>query len=319
MRLTHSIIILCWIVGLSMAGCRKDSSPAPSRIDENYFVITDNPNDPVDHAIYEFYKTTGIASFMNDTIYKKQTGHIDGQQRGSYIKLSLSYTMYAQTTASYTKVSSKERIPALLELLKEKMLPKLPSQMLIPSILLADSVTDGYPIFEPAFAYGWTVLRGFNTVGISVKDVEAMSDEEKAMYTASMLAGIAEYVLNNQYADQVQNNFFGISRTAAKTVVPSVPVDIYTLQDLFPYVLPPNKAPLPQNLGFLRYPMKRYPGGNPFLIAPREADDCRAFLTAAFFYAPAAFADLHVNETLVLKKFSVIRELLKQAGFQLPD
>lgn len=290
--------------------------PEPSNLDKNYFVIEDNPNDPIDHAIYEFYKSTGIASFYTDTIYKKKISREnENPARYSYIKLSLDYSPLANLWVYSEPLSSRDNIPALLTLIQEEMLPKLPPIRLFPNILFIDSFTI-YPIMDIQLSHGWSSLHGFNTLGIIVRDVEAMNSGERKMYAASILAGIAEKRINELMATRVQKDFLSITREASKTLFP-VDIDIYFGVPLL-YVIPPGTEPPAKDFGLLFYPSFNF-GGMPLPNMPRETDDIRGFLTAAFYYTNQQFADLHPNETLVLKKFGIMKNFAKEAGFNLPD
>ena len=298
---------------LIIVSCRKEKSPEPSDLDRNYFVIEDNPNDPIDHSIYSFYKNTGIAAFYNDSIYKKKISREDETPaRYSYIKLSLSYSPSGNSTVYSKPLSSRNHIQSLLQLMETAVIPKLPSAEIIPSLYLIDSFSYGM-IKNVQIPHGVTAIYGFNTVGIKVEAAATMNNEERKMYAASILAGIALKRINDQYAAQLQKDFFSISRQATKTIVP---MDIYS-GNIWTLLMPPGSEPLPQTIGFLFYPTFDFPLGD-FPMFPLEAGDLRAFLTAVFFYTPQEFADLHPNETLVLKKFSIMRNIVKEAGFKIP-
>lgn len=318
MRITVPSSLACFLIAVITltAGCRKEKSPGPSHLDQNYFVIEDNPSDPTDHAIYEFYKSTGIASFYTDTIYKRKISkENENPARYSYVTLSLEYDPLANNWVYYTPLSSRENIPALLDLMKTELVPKLPPVSLFPCILLIDSFTN-YINTNIQLSHGWTALYGFNTLGIKVKNVEAMSSAERKMYAASMLAGIAEKRVNQLIGTRVQKEFLSVSREATKNLFP-FEVDIY-YGIPFMYVLPPDQVPPPNDIGFLFYPTFEM-NGIPLDNMLRETDDLRAFLTAVFYYTEQEFADLHPNQTLVLKKFDVMRSFAKEAGFKIPE
>ncbi len=201
------------LAGLLLASCRKEKAPEPSNLDKNYFVIEDNPNDPIDHSIYTFYKSTGIATFYNDSIYKKRISR-EGEipERFAYIKLTFTYAPFGNTNAFYSKLlSSRSNIQALLQLLETEMIPKLPSAGIIPSILLLDSFSD-HTYKNVQIPHGFTSICGFNTVGITVEDVEMMNNEERKMYTASILAGIAARRLSDGYEAQLQKRILSAFR-----------------------------------------------------------------------------------------------------------
>lgn len=309
------ILSCCLLAGLLFtAGCRKEKSPEPSNEDKNYFVIEDNPNDPIDHSIYTFYKKTGIATFYNDSIYKKRVSK-EGETpaRYSYIKLSLNYSPVGSSNVYSERLTSRSNIQSLLQLMETEMVPKLPSASIIPSIYLLDSFSYNR-VGKIQISHGLTSIYGFNTVGIKVEDVGTMNEEERKMYAASILAGIAVRRITDGYGSELQKEFFSISRTATRTVIP---VDIYAGY-VWLLILPPGMEPSPKDIGFLFYPTFDFPLGD-YPNMPLETEDLRAYLTAVFYYTPQEFTDLHPNETLILKKFGIIRNIAKEAGFKIPD
>ena len=312
-------LFFCLLAVLLATGCRKEKMPEPSGLDEDYFVVQDDPNDPVQHARYEFYKSTGIASFYNDTIKKKQVGEIDGMPRYTYYTLSMDYTMYGDFNINYKLVSDKSQIPAFLDLLKQDLLPRLPDAIHFPSILMLDSIYDaGFPALNVQIADGWTSMQGFNTIGICVKDVAAMSDPEKKIYVASMLAGVAEKRLNDLDPERLQLEFFSISRAISNSILPTW--DIY-FGIAFMFAFPAGNHPAAHTLGILKYPRVKLgetPPMNDLVSMPRTTHDLRAYLTAAFCYTEEEFINLYPDNALILKKFNIIRNMVQEAGFKLP-
>lgn len=314
-----NLYIHCIFAFLLLASCRKENAPSPSMLDENYFVIKDGSNNAVDYAIYEFYKSTGIASFYNDTIHKKQVSEANGIPLYEYKKLSLDYHPFGNSDNYFKIISNKANIPSFLKMLEEELLPILPSDLRIPSILLVDSFWNNiFKMVNIQVEAGMTALQGFNTIGMKVMDVEVMSTEEKKMYVASLLAGIAEFQINRLFAPQLQVDFFNVSRTAAKNIITG---DVYNPAPIM-YLFEPNAEPTPASLGFLRYSrMELLPFApfNDLECFPLETEDLRAFLCAVFYYMPAQFTDLNSNDALVVQKFSLIRDLVSKAGFKIPE
>ena len=318
LRIFTTCTITCCLIAslLSVAGCSKEKTLSPSNEDENYFVVKDNPNDPVDHAIYEFYHSTGIAGFCNDTIHRKRISDSAGQPRYTYITLSLSYNFYGKQTVKFKPVSNRSRIPALLTLMKQELLPRFPENFQVPSLFFVDSIWTVHPEQNIDIADGWTSFHGFNTVAVSVKDVEGMNADEQKMYVSSLLAGMAEKRLKRDEYGTLTNNFFSISRAVAKTMTST---DIYFGN---PFVLLGiNPVPPPPNLGFIKYYKNAFAIfiGAPNPVAPPgETEDLRSFLTAVFYYTPQEFESIYTGKTHVLKKFNAIREIARNAGFQVP-
>ncbi|QEC45658.1 hypothetical protein [Pseudobacter ginsenosidimutans] len=313
------ILFGCLLAASLATSCRKEKMPAPSGLDEDYFVVQDDPNDPVQHARYEFYKSTGIASFYNDTIKKKQVGEVDGKPRYTYYTLSMVYGLYGGAYTGYKLVSDKTQIPAFLDLLKTDFLPRLPDAIHFPSILMLDSIyNSGFPALNVQIADGWTSMQGFNTTGFCVKNVTAMSNDEKRVYIASLLAGIAEKRLNDLNAERLQDEFFSISRAVSNSIIPAW--DIY-FGIAFIFLYPAGNQPAAHTLGILKYPRVKLgeaPPMNDLVSMPRAPDDLRAYLTAALCYTEEEFTSLYTGNELILKKFSVIRNMVREAGFKLP-
>lgn len=312
---TIHILAFYLLAGVLLTGCRKEKVLDPSNLDKNYFIIEDNANDPVDHAIYSFYKSTGIATFYNDSIYKKRVSRVgEIPERFTYVKLSLSHTPFGNPEYFHSmSLSSRTHIQSLLQLLEAEVIPKLPSAEIIPSILLIDSFSD-HTIKNIQLPHGLTSIYGFNTVGIKVENMEIMSSEDRKMYAASILAGIAGNKLHERYAVRLQQGFFSISRTATKALLP---MDIYSSYPLF-LLLPMGSEPPPHDIGLLFYPTFDYEYGD-FPMLPRESDDLRAFITAAVYYTSQEFTNLHLNDPLVQQKFQIIKRMLKDAGFRVPE
>lgn len=312
-------LFYCLLAVVLATSCRKEKTPEPSGLDEDYFVVQDDPNDPVQHARYEFYKSTGIASFYNDTIKKKQVGEIDGKPRYTYYTLSMVYGLTGGGYISHKLVSDKTKIPVFLDLLKNNLLPRLPDAVHFPSILMLDSIYDGgFPALNVQISDGWTSMQGFNTMGICVKDVAAMSNDEKKMYVASMLAGVAEKRLNDLDPERLQDEFYSISRAISNSIIPTW--DIY-MGIAFMFVFPAGNHPAASTLGILKYPRVKLgesPPMNDLESMPRATHDLRAYLTAALCYTEEEFTNLYPSNALYLKKFKIIRNIVQEAGFKLP-
>lgn len=314
LRLGHQFC--CLIAGLVVfVSCRKEMVPEPSNLDVNYFVVSDNPNDSIDHSIYNFYIHTGIPCFYNDTIFKKELGK-EGKktQRHSYMKLSLEYAPFGNTSVATKPLSARSNIPAFLTLLQEDVIPRLPTNHYIPSILVLDHFANTALalLVNVQISHGWTSLVGFNTVGILAKNVYEMNREEEKMYAASILAGIAAKKITERYGAELQKDFFSVSRDATKSIIS---FDLYSTG--LPYLfagIPANMVPLPEDIGLLFHTTSTLG-----VSMPREADDMRAFITAAFYYTSEAFSSLHQNNMLVLKKYKIIRKILEETGFTLPE
>lgn len=301
-------------------GCKKEKALEPSNLDEDYFVVKDNPNDPVDHTIYQFYQSTGIASFYNDTIHRRRISDSAGFPRYNYVRLSLNYNLFGATQYRYVRLSSKTNVPACLTVIKDKVLPVLPDNLNIPSILLVDSFINLTPLLYVNSEDGWNAIQGFNTVGIKVVNAGVMTEEEKKTYAGSILAGMAEKRLNSLYAAELQKNFYSITRAAGLTLME---YDIYFGLPFFIFGVDFSTVPPAEQYGYLKYIHIANNWGldDPlYTAAPaNEQSDLRAFLTAIFRYTTAEFNAKYTNDELVLQKFGIVKNMAKRAGFKFAD
>ena len=145
--------------------CDKEDHLTPSNVGRDWFTIEDS-NDPVDHAIYQFYTETGIPVFYNDTIgeetrfdhWGNSYTHYEILQFGSS---SLGGTETPNPFSSY-ELCPKEDVVDGLEFLREEIVPVLPESIKITSFLLLKSLTPWNPAVVSNEAF-----KGLNTVLIS--------------------------------------------------------------------------------------------------------------------------------------------------------
>lgn len=292
-------------------GCKKESPLTPSGLDENHFVNHDIPDDPVDHAIYNFYQSTGIASFYNDTIaIQKISKAGEVPERFLTVKLSLDYYPTSMTADfTYAKLRSKQYIPGVLALLQTDVIRRIPDVKEIQSILYVDSLRYYSSFTGIELSHGFTAAYGFNTVGVEVKDVQIMGEPEKKMYAASILAGLAIKQLRRLDEERLQQDYFSISRGLAKNVLPN---DVY---NGFPYF---GTLPSPSSIALLYIPMSNLYAVNVNSF-PSEVSDLRSFLTMAFRYSKEELDVIYKNYTPILQKINIVRELLLKYGYTLPE
>lgn len=304
------------LILLAAAGCRKEKTPAPTHLDENYLVVKDNPDDAVDHQLYLFFQSTGIPGFYNDSVGKKQVGvSSTGVPQYTYQLLTLSYSPLGTAKSGVVATAYKQRIPAILDLMKTAVLPKLPAGIFIPSILFVDSIWFENPVFSNDPSTGWDAYHGFNTIAIKCRDVSAMNADQKRMYVASLLAGISAKKIMNTLGPRMQHEFFTISRDLA---MPEFGMDVYNsypLEFIFPVF------PEPEHFGFTQYlafVIKADGFEGTFTVAPREEDDLRIFLTAALYYTTEEFNAKYAAHAAIRDKFRILKEIAAGIGLQFP-
>ena len=87
----HIFLFLCSV--LALAACSSEDPITPRLTYGNDFVITDQPNDSIQHTRYLIYKDFGVPVYFNDTIAKHTEGiGVDGKPRTTYETVDLNWT-----------------------------------------------------------------------------------------------------------------------------------------------------------------------------------------------------------------------------------
>ncbi|NML21678.1 hypothetical protein HHL16_12375 [Pseudoflavitalea sp. G-6-1-2] len=301
----YSFCFLCsWLL---LAACKKESALQPSGIEETILTVKDNPNDPVDHAIYQFFQRTGIPCYYNDTLAKKEIGVFNGVPRYYYTRLTLAYSGAAgrDTAYKYNITSDKSKVLPMLQLLEHDLMPRIPSSVKLFSVLFVEDLAvrknyiPTYPELTALNSYG-----GFNTMAMRIVNPDTFSVESKKKYLAEAL-GTACYKRLTTLTDIDLNDFYSISRKAFGD-------EIYNTEFTSWF---PDQNRKPEEFGLILY----YPVFEIFILTPMPEDDLRSFLDAVFLYSTAEFNALYQQYPLVIKKFKLLKDFAKQIGFQFPD
>jgi len=293
-----------WRIGLLLSmlltgGCsKKEATPAPSNKDENYLVVPDNPNDPLEHAVYELYKTTGMPVFYNDTIARRQVGDSAGIPQYFYSKLMVNYSPSTglSNDIAYTLLPKQQRLKSMLNLLQNELLTVLPP---LPSVLLTDSLfqpTRDIPIIRDAHV-------GFNTVAIRSVDPDTMSADAQREYVLAVLTRVANQKLQSLKSAQLETDFHSITEASSPWIDPyhkqldEISDGTQTFEDF----------------GFISTVALQNK-----IYSPEKSRDIEAYLLAVFSNTPDEFNTMYASYPAVLKKFGVMRKMLTDLKFKLP-
>ncbi|MBO9632986.1 MAG: hypothetical protein J7578_07680 [Chitinophagaceae bacterium] len=301
-----------------LSACKKEATPAPSHKDENYLVVKDNPADPVDHRIFQFFENTGIPCFYNDTVAKVQVGiSSTGVPQYSFQRLVLSYSPLGSIKSQLFATKNKQYIPAILDLLKSELVPKLPAGIFIPSILFVDSLTLGdFFIDMDDPAVGWDAVAGFNTVAIRCRDVASMNADEKRLYIANIITGVVVNKMMSTQNTALQKDFYSISRALAKPELGDMDVyNSFPLEFFLPALPEPGHYAL---MRFLPYKVQFDDLVIYYTVPPREEEDLKMFLVAVLYYTTQEFNTKYDQYPAIKDKFRILGEIATAAGLQLP-
>jgi hypothetical protein len=299
--------LLIFAYMLLVAACKKEAALQPVNAEENLLVVKDNPSDPVDHAIYQFYQSTGIPCFYNDTLSRKQVGVNNGVPRYFYTTLTVNWSpaLGTDTFTQFRLPLEKSSLLSMLQLVKDELLPLVPEQIPIHSILFADTVftypaipAPNYPLKTELNAWA-----GLNTLVTRIVNPDTMNAASKKWYINSILQALCTKKLNNTPSVNLPATFFNISRKAYKN-------DIYVTDFTFQY---PNGTRKPEEFGLLFYfDIFGY------IITCSEQEDLRIFLEVIFNNTSAELNSRYAAYPVILEKINVLSALVRSAGFQLP-
>lgn len=288
-------------------GCSKEETTAFNDYDKNWLVVEDDANDASTHARYLFFKETGIPVFANDTIGTQQRIDVFGKEYTHYEKLSMSYSLGGVQTGAPPLVQSftycnKADVATALTFLKDEIIPVLPKEVHVPSILLVNDMTSN--------AFGSYAFKGFNTVVIAqVSKIAGMDAATRANYKAAILRALLTNTILDSRFNSLLDKFYAVSRK----YVPDR--DAY---GLYIYLLNssvkglPNGVPITtQAIGFLGTDPR-----NSYYTPISTWMDVCMYLEAAVANTQAQFKQKYGDNQRIMDKYAIIRQILEQINFK---
>lgn len=277
--------------------CDKEDHLKPSNVGRDWFTIEDS-NDPVDHAIYQFYTETGIPVFYNDTIgeetrvdhWGNSYTHYEILQFGSS---SLGGTETPNPFSSY-ELCPKEDVVNGLEFLREEIVPVLPESIKITSFLLLKSLTPWNPAVVSNEAF-----KGLNTVLISrVSELKDMSDAERLNMKGAIFNAVLATPVSG-YTEELAA-FYQATRSCYTE-------NLYGCAGWYFY----NRYGFsdPRAVGFLKDPNPSDYGS-----MPTEVQDVGMYIKAMFIYTPEEFEALYGAFSVVMTKYEIMKTVLRDIG-----
>lgn len=292
-----NIIFYVLLLSVLLVACGKDENLEPSNLGKDWFVVEDDVNDLVTHAIYQFYKETGIPVFYNDTIGRETRVDNWGNSYTYYETLSVNYALGGVAEAGgRPSVSSyvlcpKEYVLDGLEFLKTDVIPVIPENVGVHSFLLLDSLT--------SWGFGYEAFKGLNTILVSrMTKLNGMSEKARKSLRGAVIRSILS-VSVLAYEDELAT-FYKITRNH------------YTTEDLYGYNAWyfTSRTPYddPKEVGFL--------DKNPrnMAILPTESMDVNMYLEAIFSNTESEFMELYGAYEPIMKKYEIIKSILQDIG-----
>lgn len=303
-------IINLFILGLLLLtlACKKEDKLQPSGLDENPLVIKDNPNDPVDHAIFGFYQSSGIPVFYNDTIYKKQIADSAGIPKYFYQTLGLTYSPEGSVKENlrFTRLTDKNKVLPMISYLNQELLPAVPKSIFIPSVFMLNTLDYRY-YKNVYFVFPINAYHGFNTLGLKIVNPDTMDVVAKRRYNASVWGILAQRHLIKNSPEILSTKFYSVSNALGTSVY----------EANFTTLTANSKLKKLEEFGFLSF----QPGvreTNPTIktnLTPSQSEDLKMYFRAVFIYTRAEFTQLYGIYNPVMAKYEVARKFLTDIGF----
>lgn len=291
------IMLLSLLAG--MASCYKEDALIVPDQPDKYNILTDDPSDPTQHFIYEFYQkyNTVIITHPTEADYKFNFTSDNGikitppQQKQEVIDEGIGFLQ-----------------KVLLDLYSDSFLKKnLPF-----SILLSEEVRMA--------SYGETTVlnsyasSSFIALGNVTADLKTMSHDEFLKIRADVNASFwAKYMSEVRGLFTISEAFYEAS------------------EEVEPEIYSPNWYPFeetdPNEIDFYRYGMISYdpdrssifdefPEYN-YICAPSKATDLAQWMNFVFEKTPAEIREICDTYPVMQKKYDVIREAMLENGFDL--
>ncbi|NML19230.1 hypothetical protein HHL16_00025 [Pseudoflavitalea sp. G-6-1-2] len=299
------------VLATSMVACKKEAVFQP-RSKDYELTIKDNPSDPVDHAIFQFYENTGIPLFYNDTISREQVSVLDGVPQYAYQTLAIRYSLTgAYAGLSWTLLPNKEMLLPMLPFLKDKLLPQLTNVYPYPlaSIFIVSS-SRLRSFGEITYARNNKPFPGFNSLMLINVNPAEMSDSTQREYIADALGIMAYKMLKPAYDKGLANEFDKVTRSTS--LDPQIYLNMLKL-------LSPDGTRKLEDFSFLPI---RFTSGLAVGWTPLRQADFLSYIEAVFFYnnnPTAHFETDFAAYPLIIKKYRMVQKMLKNVGFNIAD
>lgn len=304
---------ILWLLGVFLAvGCTNEENELPvSDLDKDWFVITDNPDDPVDHERFLIYDTYGISIYYNDTIGSMIRQDYWGNDYIYYEVLQVFYSPGGdKPDGNFSLLEDKNVLLSQLIYLREKILSRVPRDYPFPPMLFVeDLMTSWAPEAD--------VFRGFNALVVeNVIGFDTLPEEDKRELDTRVLGGILSSLLFTREEDWLQKNFYPCS----KNLNPDPYTSVYSSGGSYGGVTVGDACygtdlEISLNaLGFLR-PLEESDLPEEYWYTPTQIWDVITYAELLFRYTMEEIEQLYASYPVVLEKYRMIRAKAETFGF----
>lgn len=275
--------------------CSDNENLKPSGFDKDWFVIENDPNDPLKSLVYDIYVNQKVPVFYNDTIGKSVREVDDnGNPVIHYQILVPHYTIDGMNT-TYRFVISRDDDVILngVRFLKERVLDKMPTDALPKSYFLVDSISI-YKYDYNIYDYAWSsekVYKGMaTTVCGKLSEIPDMTEIEMQELAAEVIAmDLGPYVFSN-YSKELENFYLQTNNFAGEDYYGVLDYNIWYIEDMYAY-------------GFLREISNYY-------TTPTRVEDVTDYVKYLYIYTDEEFANIYGGYDLIMAKYTIMKSII---------
>lgn len=310
-------ILYSLLLSLALFSCDKSYEKlTPSGQERNWLIIENEGTTPMEKLCYKIFIETGIPIYYNDTIGSEQRFSPVG---GGYTYYEILQPFYnpgsggvGSPTGAFRLVArdSIEDLLPLTQYIYDEILPTIPKNIYIPSILLTTK------LFSPSDSMAH---RGLNTIVVGETLLFEKEDGfEKRVYKGAMLRSIISGHLINKEGKWLEDNFYSLSIA----VNPKAPKGIYsfgklkvTVAKAWEKFVPTVTDPKLNALGFIRNDPKPPTTAERSWYTPTKDQDVNIFCEKLFAYTTQEIETEYAGHKVIMAKFDVMRGKLIELGF----
>lgn len=289
---------------LVLAACSDDDGNLTfSMDDKDWWEIKDNPDNKLDHLIYEVYKETGVSVFCNDTIGREVRVDNFGNAYNYYKIIDIAYNIEGRSVgADYVLSTRDQQKEDGVKFLRDRVISRLIPGTKPRCFLLVDYLRlNPNSVFETCIREG-SVYRSMEaTVVGKLNMLSTMSEDELNRMAAEVLAaGVANYVFNHGSAELEQ--FYNLSTLKSGD-------DIKSMYNQFLYSWNSDYE-VPEYYGFLSSSWYNEEDEDVYMT-PSYLQDIVQYVTEVMVGGDDAFMQKYAGYEVVRKKFRVMQKIVE--------
>lgn len=312
--------IIYLIAGLLLLGCQEEEL-APSVHFENLYEIKDNPNDSIQHKIYQFYTNYGVSVYFTDTVgrtFMKTDNRGDSIFTYELLDMNYSFSSNSIKTKKYKHTFIKDSLDKIHALNVTELFLKKTGRGLIPyAMLITEETTlaEGTkpPVFLPySINYRMGMLCNLGTYDTPAKQEKFVTDiikftvNEKIKNFETELAMFHE--ISKKWYNQKWSVLYG---------------DPATVDDYFSVAILTNPKKTEEEKAFARSVFGKFGfiSGYKYskTMSPEDDDDdLSSFLTVVLATPREEFIRLWGASPFVMRKYEILYGIIAgQLGVEL--